>query len=80
MLIGLAAMVIDATQRLRDLGISSGEVHDVASGFDLGRLADVLTSALSGVLGIASSLVFIIMLVLFLKPDGLFGVRAMSRV
>jgi branched-subunit amino acid ABC-type transport system permease component len=23
---------------------------------------------------------FIIMLVLFLKPDGLFGVRAMSRV
>ena len=70
MLIGLAAMVIDATQRLRDLGISSGEVHDVASGFDLGRLADVLTSALSGVLGIASSLVFIIMLVLFMAVDG----------
>jgi AI-2 transport protein TqsA len=63
-------LVGDVTGRLHDLGISSEQVHNLTSGFDLSMLAGVITSTLSGLLGLASSLVFILMLILFMSVDG----------
>jgi len=66
----LADLVDDATAWLHRLGIDADQVQHVRSGFDLGGLADLVESALTGVFGAASSLVFILALCLFMAVDG----------
>ncbi len=63
-------LVKDLTSWLSSIGISSHEVHQLVSSFDLGRLADVIGSILSGVLDAASSLIFLLALCLFVAVDG----------
>lgn len=57
-------------ERLHDLGISAEQVEHLTSSFDLSRLADLVTSILSGALGLASGLVFVVTLLLFMIIDG----------
>jgi len=66
----LADLVDDATAWLHHLGIDDDQVGHVRSGFDLSGLADLVTAALTGVFGAASSLAFILALCLFLTVDG----------
>ncbi|SDT26268.1 AI-2E family transporter [Microlunatus soli] len=58
------------TDRLAALGIAEKQLHALTSGLDLSKLSSVVTAALSGVLGVASNLVFIITLLLFMTIDG----------
>ena len=64
-----ARTVDDATRWLREAGVEADEVRAVASSFDLSRLAGVVGSALSGIVGVASSLLFILALCLFMTVD-----------
>jgi AI-2 transport protein TqsA len=65
-----ADLVKDATSWLDGLGVDSKQIHAVADGFDLSSLSGVITSILSGAVGIVSNLVFIIALGLFMTIDG----------
>ncbi|WP_019146312.1 AI-2E family transporter [Aeromicrobium massiliense] len=64
------ATVEDATRWLHDLGVHPDDVQRLVDSFDLARLAGVVGSTLSGVAGLASSLVFLLALCLFLTVDG----------
>lgn len=64
------AWTLDAADRLHQLGVSPEQIQHVADSFDLSRLTGLVTGAVTGVLGVASSLVFIVTLVLFMTIDG----------
>jgi predicted PurR-regulated permease PerM len=63
-------LVTGFTDRLHSLGISDEQLHNLAGELDLSKLTGFLTDLLSGVLGFASGLVFILALVLFMAVDG----------
>jgi AI-2 transport protein TqsA len=63
-------LITDLADRMSGLGIDSEQLHTVVGGLDLSKLTDILNSALSGVLGLASGLVLILTLVLFMAVDG----------
>jgi predicted PurR-regulated permease PerM len=62
--------VHDFTDWLSSIGIGSSEIDKVASSFDLSRLGGVVEHILSSTLSIASGMVFILALVLFMAMDG----------
>ena len=66
----LADLVQDATAWLHHLGIADEQLQHLRSGLDLSGITDLVTSALSGVFGAASSLAFILALCLFMTVDG----------
>ena len=66
----LADLVHDATAWLHRVGIDDEQLQHVRSGFDLSGLTELVTSALTGVFGAASSLAFILALCLFMTVDG----------
>ncbi|HEY9293104.1 MAG TPA: AI-2E family transporter [Microlunatus sp.] len=55
---------------LARLHIDQDQILKVTAGLDLSKLGQILTSALSAVLGVVSNLVFIITLLLFMTIDG----------
>jgi AI-2 transport protein TqsA len=61
--------VANVGDSLKDLGISADKLHTLTSSLDLGKLTQLVTSVLSGTLGVVSSLVFILTLVLFMTVD-----------
>jgi AI-2 transport protein TqsA len=63
-------LVNDLTAWLKSIGIGSEELHKVADSFDLNKLADLARSILSGVVGLASSMFFLLTLCLFVVLDG----------
>jgi AI-2 transport protein TqsA len=62
--------ITSITDTLDKLGVSSRELHDIASSFDWSRLTDVITGILGGALDLVSNLVFILTLILFMTMDG----------
>ncbi|MBF6467128.1 AI-2E family transporter [Nocardia beijingensis] len=50
-------------------GVGGDQIRDLLSGVDLGRLTTVLQSALTGLAGVLSDLVFVIVLLLFMAFD-----------
>jgi AI-2 transport protein TqsA len=62
-------LVDDISARLESWGIGAGEVGNVLSGLDFGKLAGLFEALLGGVLDAVSSLAFILMLLLFLTVD-----------
>ncbi|WGL50386.1 AI-2E family transporter [Nocardioides sp. BP30] len=58
------------TAHLRTLSVSQDQIQHLRDHLDLGRLTDVVTSALSGIFGALSGLLFILALVLFMTIDG----------
>lgn len=65
-----ADLVDDVTGWLSDVGVSSEQIGNLASSLDLSRFTGVVGGAVSGVLGVVSSLAFIVTLVLFMAVDG----------
>jgi AI-2 transport protein TqsA len=61
--------VTDFADKLHDWGVSASQLHALTSSLDLAKLAEFLTSILSGALGVVSNLVFILTLVLFMTVD-----------
>ncbi|MGW4327431.1 AI-2E family transporter [Nocardia sp. NPDC004573] len=54
---------------LADAGVGGDQIRDLLSGVDLRRLTTVLHSALTGLAGVLSDLVFVIVLLLFMAFD-----------
>ena len=63
-------LVDNLTSWLHSVGVDSEELHQVASSLDLGRLAGLIGSVLSGVAGLATSMFFLLTLCLFVVLDG----------
>ena len=63
-------LVADATAWLNDIGVDSDSIGTIASSFDLGALAGAALSVLSSIAGVASSLLFVLALCLFMGVDG----------
>ena len=55
---------------LTSLGVDSAQIEDFTSALDLGQFVDALTGLASGLLGLLSSLFFVVTLVLFMVLDG----------
>jgi AI-2 transport protein TqsA len=64
-----AALVGDLVGQLAALGIGVVPIRELAAGLDLGRVAGVAAGVLSGVVGLAGSLVFLFSLLLFLAIE-----------
>lgn len=62
-------LVSGATDLLARFGVGSGQLNQVASSLDLGKLLSYLGSVLGAVTGLASSLVFLLALLLFLSVE-----------
>lgn len=59
---------------LRDAGVGDEQINALLDTFDLGRVVGVVAGLLNGLLGVLSSLVFVVALVLFMVVDaGTFG-------
>jgi predicted PurR-regulated permease PerM len=58
-----------ATAVLKRFGVDQQQVHAIAGSLDLGKLAAVAGSVLSGVAGLATNLVFLLALLLFLSVE-----------
>ena len=54
---------------LKDMGVGEKQISTISNTFDLGSFAGWLTSLLGSLVGVASDLVFIVMLLLFLVAD-----------
>lgn len=55
---------------LTSLGVDSAQIEEFAGALDLGQFVDALTGLVSGLLGLLSSLFFVVTLVLFMVLDG----------
>ncbi|MFE3023092.1 AI-2E family transporter [Nocardia tengchongensis] len=55
---------------LSDAGVNSEKVHEMLSGVDLGKVVSVLDHTLRGLLGVATNVVFLLALLLFMAIDG----------
>jgi AI-2 transport protein TqsA len=64
------AQIDKVTAHLHSLSISQDQTQNLSDHLDLGRLTSVVTSALGEILGVLSSLVFILALVMFMTIDG----------
>ena len=62
-------LVDDAVGWLHQAGISSDQIEELASSFDLGKLSGVVTAALSDLASVLSSLVFLLAVCLFMAID-----------
>lgn len=62
--------VDDLTSWLNDFGVSTKEIDDVESSFDLGQLGGFIGDLLGELMGLVSNLFFILALVLFMTMDG----------
>ena len=63
------SLVDDLGSWLGSLGVQSTESTTLLSSLDLGRVADLVTSLLGGLLGVLSNLFFLVTLLLFLTAD-----------
>ena len=63
-------LIAGLTARLATFGIGETQLQALTSTLDLSKLSELLTTALSGVLGVVSNLIFIITLLLFMTIDG----------
>ena len=62
--------VLDSLEKwLGTLGVDSKQIQEVLSDVDLSQLGSIVGDLLTGALGLASNLVFILMLVLFMGMD-----------
>jgi AI-2 transport protein TqsA len=62
-------VVNSATAELAKLGVGPDQIKQAASSLDLGKLAGILGSLLSSVAGLATNLVFLLALLLFLSVE-----------
>jgi predicted PurR-regulated permease PerM len=62
-------LINNIAAQLKKIGVDADKVHEISSSFDLGSLADLLTSILNGAASLVSDLVFILMLILFMVLD-----------
>jgi AI-2 transport protein TqsA len=62
-------LVTAATAELAKWGVGPEQLHQAAASLDLGKLAGVLGSLLGGIAGLASNLVFLLALLLFLSIE-----------
>ncbi|MCM0619485.1 AI-2E family transporter [Nocardioides bruguierae] len=69
-----AELVGQGADLLRRFGVDNLQVSAIVSSFDLGRVVDIVTVVLSGTVSLATNLVFVVTLVLFVCLDaGSFG-------
>ncbi len=73
-------LVDGATELLARFGVGADQLRSVAGSFDLGRVADVLGTVLSAVSGLASNLVFLLVLMLFMTLEAKVVDRRMARL
>jgi len=64
-------VLANVRELLAGFGVNSEQIHNLLSELDVGKLVGALESALSGLLGIFSSLFFILALLLFMAVDGM---------
>ena len=65
----LSQLIQDGLDRLTALGVTDAQIESVASAFDLGNLISFFGELVGGLLGLLSSLFFIVTLVLFMVAD-----------
>lgn len=65
----LASTQTEVSERLDDIGVSGDNLDSVVEGLDLGAVAGQVTSALSGVLGVASATSLLMITMLFMALD-----------
>lgn len=73
------SLVDDLGSWLGSLGVQSSEAGTLLSSLDLGRVADLVTSLLSGLLGVLSNLFFLVTLLLFLTADASWFPQRLAR-
>ncbi|MBP7930917.1 MAG: AI-2E family transporter [Acidimicrobiia bacterium] len=67
---GLSNLQDDIGRWLQDLGVREGAVRDAVNNLDVSSVIGHLGSALSGVLGVASAVGLIVLVMFFAVPDG----------
>jgi AI-2 transport protein TqsA len=63
------ALVGALTQALRDFGVGPGELRAVASALEVGKVVTLIGGLLSGLAGLATNLVFLLSVMLFLSIE-----------
>nr|WP_246124317.1 AI-2E family transporter [Nocardia bhagyanarayanae] len=64
--------LLDGVRRaLADAGVNAEEIQNVLSSIDIGKLVDLLESALRGLLAVFSNLFFVLALLVFMTLDGM---------
>ena len=77
---GLSNLQDDIGGWLQDIGVREGAVRDAVNNLDVGNVIGQLGSALSGVLGVASSIGLIVLVMFFAVPDGPRFTRIVDRL
>lgn len=75
-----AALLQGLTQTLTQWGLGQEQARAMLAELDVGRLASLLTSALSSVVGLGANLVFLLSLLLFMGVESLGVSERLSRV
>jgi predicted PurR-regulated permease PerM len=73
------SLVDDAGSWLGNLGVQTSESDTLLSSLDLGRVTDLVTSLLGGLLGVLSNLFFLVTLLLFLTADAAWFPQQLAR-
>ena len=63
-------LVADAQRWLTDNGVSQGSLQKALGQIDLGKVTEVLTDVLNGVLGVLGSFFFLVVVIFFVVVDG----------
>ena len=66
----LGRVVRDAVAWAEDWGVSQQQVQELVEALDLGRMVGWVGDVIGGLVGVASSLIFVVTLVLFMAVDG----------
>lgn len=74
----LAASIQDVTSWLKNLGVGDEQIAAISTAFDVGKLVELVSNVLSGLLGVLSDLFFIVTLLLFLGFDGAWFPRRLA--
>ena len=73
------SIVDDIGSWLGNLGVQTSESSTLLSSLDLGRVTDLVTSLLGGLLGVLSNLFFLVTLLLFLTADAAWFPQRLAR-
>ncbi|NKY51464.1 AI-2E family transporter [Nocardia vermiculata] len=66
--------------KLSDAGVDSEQIHNMLGALDVNKLVVVLEDVLRGLLGVASNLIFVVALLLFMAIDGMIIGKKMTVV
>jgi predicted PurR-regulated permease PerM len=73
-------LITVGTQRLSDFGVDNAQIARITSSLNVGRIVDIITSILSGLVSVFSGLFLVALLALFMAFDAAAFPRLLDRV